>query len=107
MVLCTHGGYLRWVQNVTGYRYITHLYCLKVDGGFYSVAVQCRTESSGPGSISGREKLLLFPFFSCYTTTNQISPFADVCHSKMFVYQQFVIHLYMGTLVPDLEINTV
>ena len=27
--------------NVTGYRYITHLYCLAVQAGFYSDAVEC------------------------------------------------------------------
>ena len=28
-------------ENVTGYRYTTHLYCLAVQAGFYSDAVEC------------------------------------------------------------------
>ena len=32
-------------ENVTGNRYITHLYCLAVSAGFSSVAVECRTLS--------------------------------------------------------------
>ena len=28
-------------ENVTGYRYITHLYCLAVQAGFYSDVVEC------------------------------------------------------------------
>ena len=28
-------------ENVTGYRYIAHLYCLAVQAGFYSDAVEC------------------------------------------------------------------
>ena len=38
------------------------MYCLAVQAGFYSDAVECRTESSEPGLIPGRGKLL-FPFF--------------------------------------------
>ena len=48
-------------ENVTGYRYMIHLYCLAVQAGFYSDAVECRTLSSGPGSIPGWGKIL-FPF---------------------------------------------
>ena len=28
-------------ENVTGYRYMIHLYCLAVQAGFYSDAVEC------------------------------------------------------------------
>ena len=33
------------LTSVTGYRYITHLYCLEVQAGFYSDMVECRTLS--------------------------------------------------------------
>ena len=40
---------------VTGYRYITHLYCLVVQAGFYSDTVECWTfVRSVTGSILGR-----------------------------------------------------
>ena len=32
-------------ENVTGYRYMIHLYCLAVQAGFYSDVVECRTLS--------------------------------------------------------------
>ena len=50
--------------NVTGYRYIAHLYCLAVQAGFYSDVVEC--------SLSTRENLVRSPsgkkefFFACY-----------------------------------------
>ena len=52
-------------KNVTGYRYIAHLYCLAVQAGFYSNVVEC--------SFSMRENLVRSPsgkkefFFACYT----------------------------------------
>ena len=39
--------------NVTGYRYIAHLYCLAVQAGFYSDVVEC--------SLSTRENLVRSP----------------------------------------------
>ena len=51
-------------ENVTGYRYIAHLYCLAVQAGFYSDVVEC--------SLSTRENLVRSPsgkkdfFFACY-----------------------------------------
>ena len=33
------------LKLVTGYRYMVHLYCLAVQAGFYSDAVECRTLS--------------------------------------------------------------
>ena len=54
-------------ENVTGYRYIAHLYCLAVQAGFYSDVVEC--------SLSTRENLVRSPsgkkefFFACYTCT--------------------------------------
>ena len=40
-------------ENVTGYRYIAHLYCLAVQAGFYSDVVEC--------SLSTRENLVRSP----------------------------------------------
>ena len=45
MCVCVGGGGGRG-GDVTGYRYLTHLYCLAVQAGFYSDAVDCRTLSS-------------------------------------------------------------
>ena len=53
-----------WGENVTGYRYIAHLYCFAVQAGFYSDVVEC--------SHSTRENLVRSPsgkkefFFACY-----------------------------------------
>ena len=45
-------------ENVTGYRlgiYITHLYCLAVQAGFYSDMVECSPQDRKVlGSILGR-----------------------------------------------------
>ena len=42
-------------ENVTGYRYIIHLYCLAVQAGFYSDVVECSPQDRKvPGSILDR-----------------------------------------------------
>ena len=52
--------------NVTGYRYITHLYCLAVQAGFYSDAVECWIfVGRVAGSILSRVRSEEF-FFTCY-----------------------------------------
>ena len=48
-------------ENVTGYRYIIHLYCLAVQAGFYSDVVECSTiDRKVSGSILGREMEIFF-----------------------------------------------
>ena len=51
-------------ENVTGYRYIAHLYCLAVQAGFYSDVVECwlSTQENLVRSPSGQKEF----FFACY-----------------------------------------
>ena len=59
-------------ENVTGYRYIAHLYCLAVQACFYSDVVEC--------SLSTRENLVQSPsgkkefFFACYIRLKSTPP---------------------------------
>ena len=49
-------------------RYNTHLYCLAVQAGFYSDAVECLTATQeDPGSILGRDKRCLAFFHLLHT----------------------------------------
>ena len=53
-------------ENVTGYRYMLHLYCHAVQACIYSDMVECRTfESSRPGSIPS-QGTMLFQFFHLF-----------------------------------------
>ena len=52
--------------NVTGYRYILHLYCLAVQAGFYSDVVECRTLSPADRVRSPVVEKCYFHFFTCY-----------------------------------------
>ena len=51
---------------VTGYRYITHLYCLAVQAGFYSDVVECRTLSPADQVRSPVGEKCDLHFFNCY-----------------------------------------
>ena len=53
-------------ENVTGYRYMIHLYCLAVQAGFYSDAVECRTLSPADRVRSPVREKCYFHFFTCY-----------------------------------------
>ena len=50
-------------KNVTRFRYITHLYCLAVQAGFYSDVVEHRILSSADRV---RSLVAAKEFFSCY-----------------------------------------
>ena len=52
--------------NVTGYRYITHLYCLAVQAGFYSDVVESRTLSPADRIRSLVGEKCYFHFFTYY-----------------------------------------
>ena len=56
-------------ENVTGNRYITHLYWLVVQTVFYSDVLECRTLSMG--RIRSPVGKILFPFFTCYIHLQQ------------------------------------
>ena len=48
-------------ENVTGYRYIIHLYCLLVQASFYSNVVECwPLDQRVPGSIPGGQESVTF-----------------------------------------------
>ena len=49
-----------------GYRYMIHLYCLAVQAGFYSDAVECRTLSPADRVRSPVGEKCYFYFFTCY-----------------------------------------
>ena len=51
-------------ENVIGYRYIAHLYCLAVQAAFYSDVVECSlsTRENLVRSRSGKKEF----FFACY-----------------------------------------
>ena len=52
-------------ENVTGYRYMIHLYCLAVQAGFYSDVVECRTLSPADWVRSPVGEKCYFHFFTC------------------------------------------
>ena len=60
-------------ENVTGYRYMIHLYCLAVQAGFYSDVVECRTLSPADRVRSPVGEKCYFHFFTCYTTFTVIA----------------------------------
>ena len=60
---------MNWLY-VTGYRYMIHLYCLAVQAGFYSDAVECRTLSPADRVRSPAGEKYYFNFFTCYIYTN-------------------------------------
>ena len=62
-------------ENVTGYRYMIHLYCLAVQAGFYSDVVECRTLSPADRVRSPVGKKCYFHFFTCYTTPVSLTLF--------------------------------
>ena len=59
-------------ENVTGYRYMIHLYCLAVQAGFYSDVVECRTLSPADRVRSQVGEKCYFHFFNCYNQLIQI-----------------------------------
>ena len=54
-------------ENATGYRYITHLYCLAVQAGFYSDVVECRALSPADLVRSPVGENVISIFFSTVT----------------------------------------
>ena len=70
---CTGDNHNCYIINyriyVTGYRYITHLYCLAVQAGFYSdAAVECRTLSPADRVLSpvGENVICIFSLLCAF-----------------------------------------
>ena len=73
---CSFVFYLLLIIYVTGYRYITHLYCLAVQAGFYSDVVECRIfVRRVAGSILGRVRTEDIFLHLLHLAPNENNPF--------------------------------